>query len=411
MTYAFLGLANAAILVALVLLNLFATALTALGARADAVDRRRQDLVDIPTITRSPLTTALSVIVPVRDQEAEIVRTVHALLDADYPTLEVILVDDGSRDATIATLRSTFSLVQVERVPRSRISTARLRRAYASRIEPRLLVLEKDPGGRADALNMGLRFARYPLVCPVDPQIAVDRDAFARLAGAFQAHPETIACGATTRIRDTGSPFARLQSLTRLRSVLVARTGVWQLGAPMLGADAINVFARGVLVDAGGWQTTADGEDLELALRLRRHCVDDARPFRVAALTQPVGTSGGVRGAGARLREANARARGARTALRRHRSMLFRSRYGTLGWFVLPTLTLWSSVRRPLSLVAAACVGCGLAAGAAGPLEVATDVVLVASATLGLSFASFLLDRRPADRRPRITAEIRIQPV
>jgi hypothetical protein len=406
-----LGLVNGGILAALVLLNLFATALTVLAARADAVDRRRQDLVDIPTITRSPLTTALSVIVPVRDQHAEIVRTVRALLDADYPTLEVIVVDDGSRDATIATLRETFSLVQVERVPRSRISTARLRRAYASRTEPRLLVLAKDPGGRADALNMGLRFARYPLVCPVDPQIAVDRDAFARLACSFQAHPETIACGAGTRIRDTGSPLVRLQSLTRLRLVLIARTGVLKLGAPMLGADAVNVFARPVLVDAGGWQTTEDGEDLELALRLRRHCVDNGRPFRVAALTQPVGTSGGVRGAGARWREANARACGGRAALRCHRSMLFRHRYGTLGWFVLPTLTLWSTVRRPLVLCAAVCVGCGLASGGAGPLEVATDIVLVASATLGLSLASFLLDRRPVDRRPRMAAEIRVQPV
>ena len=405
-----LGLANAVILLALVLLNLLATVLTVLAARADARDRRRADLVDIPTIARSQLTTALSVIVPVRDQQSEIVRTVRALLDADYPTLEVIVVDDGSTDGTLAALRVAFSLVQVERVPRSRLATARLRRAYASRVDPRLLVLDKDPGGRADALNAGLRFARYPIVCPVDPHIAVDRDAFARLARAFQRHAETIACGAGTRFRDTASPLVRLQSLTRLRLVLVARTGVLGLGAPLLGADAVNVFARELLVDAGGWQAIEAGEDLELALRLRRHCIDHHRPFRVDALSQPVGTSGGLHGAGARRSEARARARGATTALWRHRSMLLRPRFGALGWFGLPALMAWSVLRRPLSLLATFCVAAGVAWGAIGPLEVMSDLVLVVTATLGLSLASLLLDGRPTGRRRRVAPEIVVQP-
>jgi cellulose synthase/poly-beta-1,6-N-acetylglucosamine synthase-like glycosyltransferase len=388
-----LGTGNDVILLLLVALNLAATAIILAAARLDARERRRRDLVDVSTIARSELTTALSVIVPAHEHEREIVHAVRALLDSGYPTLEVIVVDDASHDGTIDELRRAFSLVPVERVPRSRLATRRVLRAYASPLDARLLVLDKEPGGRADALNTGLRFARYPLVCPVDPQLSLDHDALVRLARPFQTDAATIACGASTRIAaERGSPVARLQSLARLRMSLISRIGAARLGGPLLGSGALAVFSREVVVSAGGYDGTTPGEDLELVLRLHRHCRDNGRHYRVASLGRPVAGSPGSDSLLAAWRRARGARRGTTAALARHRGMLLRRRYGTLGWLVLPAITVHALLRRPIALAAVGGAIAGLALGVVAPSLTIVDGVLLASATAGLSLAALLLD-------------------
>jgi hypothetical protein len=342
-----LGPAIDAILFVLVALNLAAAAIIVVAARQDRHERRRQELVDIVTIARSELTTALSVIVPAHDDASEIVPAVRALLDATYPTLEVIVVDDGSQDGTIETLRRAFSLVQVDRVPRTRLRTERVIGAYASPLDARLLVLAKEPAGRADALNTGLRFARYPLVCPIDPRVTLDRDALVLLARPFQTDSTTIACGASTRIAVTSaSPLARLEALARSRAALIARVAATRFGGALLGRGAIGIFSREIVVAAGGYDRTAARVERELALRLRRHARDGGEPHRMVSLAGSVGTAPGE---------------------------------------VDPV------PRRPLALMAI--VACAIAGVALGQVAILIDCVLLVSAPAGLSLAALLLDR------------------
>jgi cellulose synthase/poly-beta-1,6-N-acetylglucosamine synthase-like glycosyltransferase len=407
-----LGTGNDAILLLLVALNLAATLVIVAAARLDVHDRRRQTLVDISTIERSELTTALSVIVPTREHAHEIVRSVRALLDSGYPTLEVIVVDDGSQDGTIEALRVAFSLVQVDRVPRSRLRTGRVIRAYASPLDARLLVIDKEPGGRADALNTGLRFARYPLVCPVDPRLELDRDALVRLVRPFQTDPATIACGASTRIATgSGTPAARLQSLARRRISLISRVAAGRLGGPLLGRGALAIFSRDIVVSAGGYGALTDGEDLELVLRLHRHCRDGGLRYRIVSLARPAGSftaSGGLISA---WQQARAARRGVSAAVAAQRGMLLRRRYGTLGLLVLPGLALGSLLRRPVALAGAGCAVAGLALGPVAPSLMIIDCVLLASATAGLSLAALLLDGASPSGLPAIADARSIVPI
>jgi cellulose synthase/poly-beta-1,6-N-acetylglucosamine synthase-like glycosyltransferase len=390
---ALVAIAGHAILFSLVALNLAASVLIIVGAQVARRDRHHDELVDVGVIASSELTTALSLIVPVRGVQRDVVAVVRSLLESDYPALEVIVVDDGSADGAIEALREAFSLVTVERVPRSRLRTRRVLRAYASALDARLLVLDKELGGRADALNTGLRFARYPLVCPVDPHVTLDRDALARMARAFQTSPETIVCGAATRIAQAGrSPLARLQSLGRSRDSLLWRAAAGRLGGQLFARDTVAVFSREAVVAAGGYAPSTPGEDLELVLRLHRHLLDAGRRYRIVALPRPAAScavTAGLRAAAQQSHDAR-RARGA--ALAAHRGMFLRRRYGLLGCLVLPALALWSLVRRPLVLV----VGCSMVAGAAlgtvDPGLTIVELVLLASAPLGLSLAAALLE-------------------
>ena len=96
---------NLAMLVYLVALNVAASALIAVAWVARSRAQHRHTLVEFQTISHSELTTPLSIIVPVRDEQDEVVRSVHELLDAAYPTLEVVVVNDGSQDGTLDALR------------------------------------------------------------------------------------------------------------------------------------------------------------------------------------------------------------------------------------------------------------------------------------------------------------------
>ena len=110
------------------------------------------------------------------------------------------MVNDGSRDGTLQALIDAFELVAVERVPRANLPTWPVRQVYVSATEPDLLVIDKENGGKADSINAGLCFARYPLFCTVDSDTLIDDDALVRLVRPFQVHPETVACGGVVRI-------------------------------------------------------------------------------------------------------------------------------------------------------------------------------------------------------------------
>ena len=316
---------NLAMLVYLVALNVAASALIAVAWVARSRAQHRHTLVEFQTISHSELTTPLSIIVPVRDEQDEVVRSVHELLDAAYPTLEVVVVNDGSQDGTLDALRQAFSLVEVERVPRARLASSLVLGVYASPLDQRLLVLDK-PAGRTGRL----RQRRPPLrpvsaVLPVDSSMRLDRDALVRMARTFQTHPETVACRASTRIAAKGSLLASMQRVGRLRALLLGRMG------------SIGMLRRDTVVDAGGYDPDIAGADLELALRLHRHCRDRRLPYRLAFLGQPVATTTASQGLRTALAQERRRQRGLVEALARHRGMLFRRRYGAIGGSHSPT--------------------------------------------------------------------------
>jgi cellulose synthase/poly-beta-1,6-N-acetylglucosamine synthase-like glycosyltransferase len=378
---------NLAMLVYLVALNVVTGAVIAVASVARSRAQHRNTLVEFQTISHSELTTPLSIIVPVRDEQDEVVRSVRELLDAAYPTLEVIVVNDGSQDGTFDALRHAFSLVEVERVPRARIASRLVLGVYASPLDQRLLVLDKQAGGRGDSVNAGLRFARFPLFCPVDSSMRLDRDALVRMARTFQTHPETVACRASTRIAARGSLLASMQRVGRLRALLLGRLG------------SIGMLRRDTVVDAGGYDPDAVAEDLELALRLHRHCRDRRLPYRLAFVAHPVATTTAPQDLRTALAQERRRQRGVIESLARHRGMLFRPRYGAIGWLALPYLSLVASLGLFGAVAAYGAAIAAFATGAVDPSLTLALAVLCATSGLTLSLGALLLDESPRNSR------------
>src|SRR5262245_60081621 len=129
----------------------------------------------------SPFTPPVSIILPAYNEEAGVVASVRSLLDLRYPRHEVIVVNDGSTDGTIDRLRDAFDLVPVREALRPRIPTAPIRGAFVSRTHPNLWLLDKENGGKADALNAGINASAHAHVCAIDADAVLEQDSLLRI--------------------------------------------------------------------------------------------------------------------------------------------------------------------------------------------------------------------------------------
>ena len=264
---------------------------------------KRKSLRDYGTIANSELSVPVSIVVPAYNEESVIAESVRSLLNSHYAAFEVVVVNDGSTDRTLEVLTDEYDLVPHERVPRAHLETKPVVASYRSLSDERLVVIEKENGGsRADAVNAGLRYARYPLFLAVDADTLLDIDALPRLVREFQVRPETVALGGIVRIANGSTVEAghvteartprellvNLQIVEYLRAFLVGRTGWSRLGAVLIVSGAFGIFRREDVIEIGGYDADSFAEDADLVVRLHRLCRDRGRPYRIGFIADPV---------------------------------------------------------------------------------------------------------------------------
>ncbi len=251
----------------------------------------------------SPLTPGISMLVPAYNEEAGIVEGVRSLVDIRYPRFEVIVVNDGSTDATLARLREEFDLVPAHRTLRGKLATKPVRGVYRSRRRRDFYVIDKQNGGKSDALNAGVDAAHYPYVCALDADGVIEGDALLRVAKPILDDPHhVVATGGTVRIAngcriDHGRvvnqrlPKKRLvvlQVIEYFRIFLVGRVSGSALKSLLIISGAFGLFRRSLIEEVGGYSTETVGEDMELVLRLHRHLRHCDGAHRIEFVPEPV---------------------------------------------------------------------------------------------------------------------------
>ena len=150
-----------ACLVYLLVLVLMFALMLASAIRENRLRGREGRLEDFNTLLASPFTIPVSVIAPAYNEEFCVLPATRSLLALRYPEYEVIVVNDGSTDQTLARLRDEFDLEPTGTFYRKTLPGLDVKQIYRSRTEPRLIVVDKENGGKADALNCGINLARY----------------------------------------------------------------------------------------------------------------------------------------------------------------------------------------------------------------------------------------------------------
>lgn len=355
----------------------------------------------------SPLTPGISVLLPAFDEEAGIVESVRSLLALRYPLFEVVVCNDGSRDGTLERLREEFDLVPLRKVIRSALATAPVRGVFVSRRHPELVVVDKQNGGKADALNAAASAARHPYVCAVDADAVLEEDALLRVAKPILDDPELVVAtggivriangcrvehGKVTEVRLPRSTLAAFQVVEYFRAFLVGRVGWSRVGSLLVISGAFGVFRRAAVEEVGGWWTGTVGEDVELVLRLHRHFRERGEPYRIEFVPDPVCWTEAPEDLRTLSRQRRRWQRGLAQTLWRHRRLVGNPRYGPFGLVALPYFLLFELLGPALALAGYVAAP---VAFAYGELSLAFLVSFAAVATaLGavLSFSALALE-------------------
>ncbi|HXW76895.1 MAG TPA: glycosyltransferase family 2 protein, partial [Candidatus Eremiobacteraceae bacterium] len=138
---------------------------------------RSRDKERLEQIFRSRLVPPISLLCPAYNEGATIVESVRSLLRLKYSLHEVVVINDGSKDDTLAALVDAFGMERLEFTFENSVPSKPIRGLYASPRYPKLIVVDKENGGKADALNAGINASRYPLFCTVDADALLEEDA------------------------------------------------------------------------------------------------------------------------------------------------------------------------------------------------------------------------------------------
>ncbi len=380
--------------------------------------------VDVGSVLEnSPLAPGVGIIVPAHNEEATICACVESFLRLRYPNFEVVVVNDGSKDGTIQALHTGFDLVEVPPSHDLPLATKPVKAIYRSRVMPNLLVIDKENGGKSDAINVGVNHTMMELICVVDADSLIESDALLRIVEPFAMNPgSTIAGGGSIRIAngitfDGGEPthvnlpkerVPRYQVLEYLRSFMLARLPFGRMNASVIISGAFGLFRRKEMLEVDGYDTNTIGEDAELSVRMQRHMKEQGLDYEIAFVPDAVCWTECPPSTKVLSRQRARWHQGLCEFLWRHRKMMARPKYGIVGMFGLMFYLLFECLGPGVELVASIiAVFLWLIDYINTPMLI---LLTVGSILLGLvqSFGALMIDGLYFRRIPRLGQMLRL---
>ena len=357
----------------------------------------------------SDLAPPVSILVPAYNESAGIVESIRSMAMVSYPRFEIVVTNDGSTDDTLDKLIEAFKLIPVPYPIRANIDTAEVRQVYKSTLPIPLTVVDKENGGRADALNAAINTSRYPYVMATDADVLIEGSALVHaMRRIAEDRDRTVAVGGNVRplngcrvshghIVEAEVPqglFERYQLLEYVRSFIASRPG-WSAinGLPLL-SGAFGVFRRDAVVEVGGFTVGHFGEDLDLTMRLHRHLRAKKQDYRMVYSPAAVVWTE-VPPTRAVLRRQRIRwHRGLMTAVRDFRSSFLNPRHGPVGMVSWPTMVVFEYLAPIVEFLGYLIIPLAILTGAVSLWNVLLLFLIAVSLGAMNSLLALMLDER-----------------
>lgn len=333
-------------------------------------------------LLHSSFTAPLSIIVPAYNEEAGIIGSIRSLLSINYSQYEIIVVNDGSKDLTLEKVLKEFDMIEVRhKVVRETIKTKPVRKIFVSRKHSnKLFVIDKENGGKADALNAGINLARYPYFASLDGDTVLDPQAFLKVMKPVlesSMGEEIIATGGTVGIANgcriergqimdvalSSHPLVVMQVIEYLRAFLMGRIGLSHYNLLLIVSGAFGVFRKDWVMECGGYKTNTVGEDMELVVRLHQRIKKKKANARIVYIPDPVCWTEAPEDIAMLRRQRTRWHRGLYESLWNHKKMIFNPKYKGIGLIAMPYFLIIELFGPAIELLGYVCFLTGLVLG------------------------------------------------
>lgn len=319
---------------------------------------RRIRYSDLNRIIKLKNYKPISIITPAFNEATGIIDCVKALLQLDYPEYQVIIVNDGSTDETMEKLFESFKIRQVAFSAFNRLKSKPIKSIYMSTEFPSLVVIDKENGGKADAINAGINLAKYPLITTIDADSLLERDCLIRISRPFIEDTNVVAVGGTIRIANgceinhghvervglSKSWVARFQVIEYLRAFLFGRNGFDVINGIMIISGAFSCFYKEALVKAGGYRTGSVGEDMEIIVRMHKLFRRENKKTKITFIPDPVCWTEAPENFKILKSQRKRWQKGTMESVLLHKSLFLNSEYGWLGLLVFPYFVIFETI-------------------------------------------------------------------
>jgi cellulose synthase/poly-beta-1,6-N-acetylglucosamine synthase-like glycosyltransferase len=347
---------------------------------------RSQAYEDLDIVFGSPFTPPLSIIVPAFNEEKTIVETLNSLVRLKFPRMEIVVVNDGSTDGTLGKIVDHFGFRRMEITYEDRITTAPVRGFYDKRDGLpagviRWVVVDKENGGKADALNTGINASTCPFFLSMDADSIIDEEALLQAFRLMLEDERVVAIGGQValvngcavrngRVQSVGIPsshLARFQVVEYIRSFSIGRTALGYLNSILIISGVFGIFRKDIVLKIGGYLTgSLTGkiageyvgasretvcEDMEIIVRIQRYLQEKRLKMRVGYTPHPLCWTEAPESMSSLAKQRNRWTRGLIETLVYHREMFFNRRHGRIGWFAYPFFFFFEFLGAPIELL------------------------------------------------------------
>lgn len=336
----------------LLLLSYIAIAIFSIGETRKYI--HKNSFTDYRVLASSIHAPSVSILAPAYNEGMTIVENIRSLLSIYYTNLEVIVINDGSKDDCLQKMIQAYELEKIDYFVDHKIKTKDVRGVYKSRnpIYHKLLVVDKVNGGKADALNVGINISSNKYLVCIDVDCILEQDALLKMVKPFleQTDKRVIASGGVVRIANSciiedgrlvkvklaEDYLPRMQILEYIRAFILGRMAWSRLNGLMLISGAFGAFDKEIAIKCGGYDHNTVGEDMELVVRMRRYMEERNEKYRVTYIPDPLCWTEAPSSFDMLGRQRNRWTRGTIETLKFHKKMFFNPKYGLLGMLSYP---------------------------------------------------------------------------